>query len=450
MSESMNRRYWDPKYEDMAAEELGPVQLKNLRSQVSWVYHHSPFYRRSFDAAGVVPGRVKTLSDIERLPFIDKSDYERSQAGSPPYGEMLCVSQELLTRHWTTSGSTGQPRVVGTTTEDYRDLVESGARVLWAGGVRPGDRVMIPQSHGPLVGLWGVYDAAWSLVGAQAIPVGGVSTQKRAEMVRDMGFSTIVCTPSYAAYLTEVAQQELSIDTESTAVKSIMIAGEPASPATRDLLETAWGARTVEFFGTTENYSYHGVECEARDGIHFWEDRIVTEIVDPESGAQLPKGEFGELVITNLSSKSMPAIRFRTGDLTAIAKDACKCGSAHNRIQYLQGRLEQVVKIRGLNVYPRVVEDIIRSVPGLGSEYRIILETERHLDGLRLQVEALNTNAEEESRVRDQLLKRVRGVIGIGANIEVLEHGTLPVSEGKGQRIIDKRNQLGVSSRDGD
>jgi phenylacetate-CoA ligase len=224
----------------------------------------------------------------------------------------------------------------------------------------------------------------------------------------------------------------------------VLVAGEPSAPATRHIIEETWGARTVDFYGNTENLSYLGVDCPQKNGFHFWQDRVVVEIINPETGERVPEGEEGELVFTNLTVESMPAIRLRIGDLTAISRDSCPCGCTHNRVLYVLGRREHVIKMRGLNVYPRVVEDIVRSTPHIGSEYRVIFERERGLDHLRLQVEPL-PGVDEAGRqhIMHGIQERLKMSIGISALIDLLPHGTLPKSEQKAKRIVDHRSTAG-------
>jgi phenylacetate-CoA ligase len=434
-----DRKYWKPEIETMPRDALTALQNRLLREQIAYVYEQSPFYRRKFDAEGITPADIQTADDLQHVPFTTKEEYEEEQRRHPPYGGMLCVPQDQLTRYWTTSGTTGRPRVFGTTTDDYLDYLESAARVLWAGGVRPGWKVMVPFAHGHWIGLWGVFDATWYKVGAQIVPVGGYDTKGRILKMAEIGIDAFCGTPTYAAYLSEVAR-EMGIDVKAIGVKSILMAGEPAADATRRFIEDTWGARTVDFYGNTENLSYHGVDCETQTGFHFWEDRVVAEVIDPVTGKRVEDGAEGELVCTNLTAKSMPAIRFRTHDLTRLTKEPCACGRTHNRIQYILGRRENVVKIRDINIYPRVIEDLVRSTEGLGSEFRIIFERDRGLDYLKLQIEPLEgLNDSVRKKYEEQIQLKVKTAIGITPRIEVLPHGTLEVSQQKANRVIDKR-----------
>lgn len=427
--------YWNRAVETMPATDLQRLQDDLLRKQIRWVYERSGYHRDRMNEAGVRPDDVRGVADLVRLQLSDKDDYLREQAEHPPYGRMLCVPEDELVRYWTTSGSTGRPRTFGTTLADYEDYLESAARVLWTAGVRPGWKVGVPFSHGHWIGLWGVFDAAWLKVGAQVVPLGGYDTEYRIRKIAELPISAFCATPTYASYLSEVARG-LDIDVATIGVKAILTAGEPASPAARAQIEQTWNAKTFDFYGNTENLSYLGVDCERKDGFHFWQDRTVVEVVDPD-GNPVPDGESGELVFTNLSSRSMPAIRLRIGDVTKIDRSPCGCGRTHLRVQYVLGRLEHVIKIRGINIYPRVVEDIVRGVPGLSSEYRMIFRRIHGLDTLFLQVEPLagvdgNAAAEEVAR-------RVRAGCGVTPQVEPLAHGTLPKSELKARRVFDER-----------
>lgn len=429
-------RYWNREIETMDPERLQALQDERVREQIAWVYERSSFYRERMDAAGVRPGDIRGARDLVKLPIMEKSDYRREQDAYPPYGRMLCVPRDQLVRYWTTSGSTGKPTVFGTTLDDYLDYLESAARVLWAAGVRPGWKVAVPFSHGHWIGLWGVFDAAWLKVGAQIVPLGGYDSEYRIRRMAEIGVNAFCATPTYAAYLSEVARG-LGIEVREIGVRSILTAGEPASPATRAAIEETWGAKTFDFYGNTENLSYLGVDCEEQAGFHFWQDRTVVEVVDPD-GRPVPDGEEGDLVFTNLTARSMPAIRLSIGDVTRIDRAPCACGNTHLRVLYILGRREQVIKIRGVNVYPRVVEDIVRAMPALGSEYRLVFRREKGLDSLVLQVEPLpGANPED---VADQLRRRIRDVCGISSVIETLPHGTLPRSEVKAKRVFDERD----------
>lgn len=429
------RKYWNPEIETMAPDRLEALQNELLRKQCEWVYVNSDFYRERFDAAKVKPGDIKTVSDLRRLPVMDKDDYIREQAIKPPYGRMMCVPEGDLVRYWTTSGSTGKPRVFGTNLADYEDYLESAARVLWTAGVRPGWKVAVPFSHGHWIGLWGVFDATWLRVGAQIVPLGGYDTEYRIKRMADAGVNAICATPTYASYLSEVGRS-CGIDVKKIGVKAILTAGEPASPSTRRLIEETWGAPTFDFYGNTENLSYLGVDCEEKSGFHFWQDRTVVEVID-QDGEPVPDGKEGELVFTNLSARSMPAIRLRIADVTQIDRAPCPCGRTHLRVNYILGRREDVLKIRGVNVYPRVVENEVRGTPGIGSEYRIVFRRRNGLDVLVLQIEPLGEV--DGPALAENIRRKIKIVCGVSSEIELLKHGTLPRSEVKAKRVFDER-----------
>jgi len=429
------RKYWNPEIETMAPDKLQALQNERLQKQCAWVYANSDFYRERFDAAGVKPADIRTVSDLRLLPIMDKDDYVREQTIKPPYGRMLCVPEGDLVRYWTTSGSTGKPRVFGTNLADYEDYLESAARVLWTAGVRPGWKVAVPFSHGHWIGLWGVFDATWLRVGAQIVPLGGYDTEYRIKRMAEAGVNAICATPTYASYLSEVGRNS-GIDVKKIGVKAILTAGEPASPSTRRLIEETWGAPTFDFYGNTENLSYLGVDCEEKSGFHFWQDRTVVEVID-QNGEPVPDGKEGELVFTNLSARSMPAIRLRIADVTQIVRAPCPCGRTHLRVNYILGRREDVLKIRGVNVYPRVVENEVRGTSGIGSEYRIVFRRQNGLDVLVLQIEPLGEV--DDLALADNIRRKIKIVCGVSSEIELLKHGTLPRSEVKAKRVFDER-----------
>lgn len=431
----MDDVYWDREIETMEPDRLRKVQDSKLQEQIQWIYQHSPFYRERMERAGIKPDEILSIEDLRRFPVMDKDDYIAEQEQWPPYGRMLCVPEKDLVRYWTTSGSTGRPRLFASTLTDYEDYLESAARVLWTAGVRPGWKVAVPFSHGHWIGLWGVFDATWLRIGGQIVPLGGYDSKYRIRKMAELGVNALVATPTYAAYLSEVARQE-DIDVRNIGVKAILTAGEPVAPASRKRLEETWGAPTFDFYGNTENLSYLGVDCPAQAGFHFWEDRTVVEVIDPD-GNPLPEGERGELVFTNLTNRSMPAIRLRIGDVTKIDRNPCACGRTHLRVQYILGRREHVLKVRGINLYPRVVEDMIRSCDGFGSEYRIVFRRIGGLDSLVLQVEPLVETVGD--RLATELRERIRNQCSITPVIELLRHGTLPTSEVKAKRVFDER-----------
>lgn len=427
--------FWDREIETMDPAKLQALQNYRLRTQIEWVYGHSRFYRERMDAAGLTPAAIRGVEDLQKFPFTNKDDYIREQERRPPYGGMLCVPESELVRYWTTSGSTGRPRAFGSTLADYEDYLESAARVLWTAGVRPGWKLAVPFSHGHWIGLWGVFDAAWLRVGAQIIPLGGYDSEYRIRKMAELSVSAFCATPTYAVYLSEVARR-LGIDVRSIGVKAVLTAGEPASPSSRAQIEETWGAPTFDFYGNTENLSYLGVDCTEKTGFHFWQDRTVVEVVDP-SGNPVPDGEAGELVFTNLTCRSMPAVRLRIGDVTRLDRQPCRCGRTHLRVQYILGRHEDVLKVRGINIYPRVIEDLVRGTQGLGSEYRIVFRRFEGLDRLLIQVEPLPGN--EPTAIAHDLRERVRITCGVRAQVETLAHGTLPASEVKAKRVFDER-----------
>lgn len=428
--------YWDRTIETMPAEQLRELQDARLRDQIEWVYERSPFHRARMRRAGLRPRDVQGVADLTKLPITEKDDYASEQETHPPYGGMLCVPESDLVRYWTTSGSTGKPRTFGSTLADYEDYLESAARVLWTAGVRPGWKLAVPFSHGHWIGLWGVFDAAWQRVGAQIVPLGGYDTQYRIRKMAEISISAFCATPTYAAHLSEVGRQ-MGIDVRSIGVRAILTAGEPASPSTRARIEDTWGACTFDFYGNTENLSYLGVDCEEKAGFHFWQDRTVVEVVD-QDGQPVPEGETGEMVFTNLTCRSMPAIRLRIGDVTRLDSAPCRCGRTHTRVLYVLGRREDVFKIRGVNVYPRVIEDVVRGMDGLGSEYRIVFRRAEGLDQLVLQVEPL-PGGESTEDPGAELAERVRTASGLTPRIESLAYGTLPKSELKAKRVFDER-----------
>ena len=439
MAKEKQSKYWNEEIETMPREQLLKLQQERLGRQLSYVYKHSPFHRKNFDEAGVKPSDIRTIDDIEKLPFTDKYKYAASQNEHPPYGGMLCVSPDKLVRYWTTTGTTMKPRVFGMSAKDYDSYLETAARVLWTAGVRPGWKVAALFPHGYWMGLWGCFDAAWLKVGAQIVPMGGYSTEYRIGKIAEIGIHCLVGTPTYAAYLSEVAREK-GLEPKSMGVKAICIAGEPSSPATRKAIEETWGAKTFDFHGTTENLQYCGVDCEFMNGFHFWEDLLVAEVVDPETGKKLPEGEIGELVYTNLTMEGMPAIRFRSGDVTRIETTPCPCGRTHNRVMYVLGRTEDIVKVKGLNVYPRIIEDIIRSFDEVGTEFRIIFERVKGRDEVKFQIEPLpRVPKEQHGELVNRIGNKTKEIIGLTPDIETLEFGTLEKSELKAKRVIDRR-----------
>ncbi len=423
--------------ETMPRDMLGLLQLSRLEKTLSHAYENVPHTRRKFDEAGVKPGDLKTLADIRRFPFTMKTDLRDNY----PFG-MFAVPRDQVVRLHASSGTTGKPTVVGYTRGDLERWAELMARSLACIGARPGDVVHNAYGYGLFTGGLGAHAGAERL-GCTVVPISGGGTERQVALMRDFGASVLCATPSYALNIAEVAEA-MGVDLRETPLRCGAFGAEPWSEAIRQELESKLGIKAVDIYGLSEIMG-PGVACEchvAQSGLHGWEDHFLFEIVDPTTLEPLPFGEAGELVITTLTKEALPMIRYRTRDITRLDDSPCACGRTHVRIMRVTGRDDDMMIIRGVNVYPSQVEAVLVGFPGLAPHYQIVLRREGALDAMTVEVELAAAAAEKErARKAAEVRHHIKSLIGVTCSVEVKGPGEVPRSQGKAVRVRDLRKE---------
>ena len=417
-------------------ERVRREQGERLAAMLAEVGPRNPFYRRRLAAAGVRPEEIRTVEDLGRLPFLTKTDLVQDQQAHPPYGTYLTYPLDRYVRLHQTSGTTGRPLRMLDTELDWQWWARCWAAVFNGAGVTAADRIYFAFSFGPFVGFWSAMEGARA-VGALAIPGGGMDTAGRLHAILDQGATVLLCTPTYALHLAELAERE-KVPIRESAVRVTLHAGEPGAsiPATRRRIEEAWGARCCDHWGMTE-VGPAGTPCLARqDGQHLNEAEYIPEVIHPETGQPLPPGERGELVITNLGRWGSPAIRYRTGDLVDPDPAPCPCGSPFLFLRGgVVGRADDMTIVRGVNVFPGAIEAIVRELPEV-VEYQVEVVKQRALEELAIRIEVEG----EGAAVADKLAGLVRHRLGLRPLVELAPAGSLPRFELKARRFRVRRD----------
>lgn len=435
-----DQKYYDPEIECMPRSELEQMQLDRLKTMLAYAYENTVYYKRSFDEAGVRPEDVQTLSDIQKLPFIDKKTERDTQHVGSFFGEMCSVPEEDVVFMATSSGSTGVPTVSPFTQEDFDLWQDTEARLFWQAGMRPSDRYVHGLNFALYVGGPDVIGA--QRLGALAIWVGAVPSDRLLFVLKQYQPTVIWTSPSYAWQLGEKAKEKGFDPKTDFSIHTIIVAGEPGGsiPSTRAAIEELWGAKVVDFFGLSDIYGACAAACEARDGLHIAEDQILMETVDPHTGEVLESGELGELVYTTLMKKARPMIRFRTGDIGYVSNEPCQCGRTLARI-HITGRKDEMFIVGAVNVFPTDIEYVVRAEKGLTGEYSIRVYTEDFTTRYEVSVE----RAQGSEEPYDEVARRVEGALkthtGVRpAKVIVHDAGKLGTSsEHKASRFIDER-----------
>lgn len=429
---------WNEEFETLPREALEALQLKRLKKLVARVYDAVPPYRKKMEAAGVVPQDVQTLADIEKLPFTTKDDLRENY----PFGLFAVPMREVVRIH-ASSGTTGKPTVVGYTRKDIDTWSELVARCLAASGATPRDVIHVSYGYGLFTGGLGAHYGGEKL-GAAVIPMSGGNTKKQIMIMQDFGSSVLMCTPSYALNLAEV-MAEMNIDPKSLKLKIGIFGAEPWSETMRAEIEKRLGINALDIFGMSELIG-PGVanECiEEKRGLHVFEDHFIPEIIHPATGKQLSIGEKGELVVTTLTKEAFPILRYRTRDITRIIAEPCSCGRTFHRIERLSGRTDDMLIIRGVNVFPSQVEHVLMKIEGVEPHYCLIVDRVGALDILEVQVEVNESIFSDEVKKLESLGKRIQREIkeflGVSCKVKLVEPKSIARSEGKAQRVIDKR-----------
>jgi len=438
-------RYWLPEVECADPGARDDLILAKLRRQVRWAWEWSPFYRRRWQAAGVSPDALVTLADLARFPVVHKADLRERQAAAPPFGDYLCIAPDDVARIHGTSGTTGRPTVFGIGREDWKRIAEAHARVLWGAGIRPGDRVLICSFFSLYLGSWGAL-AGVERLGATAFPFGAGATGQTlmaVQWARELRPTAFYGTPSYALHFAETARRE-GIDPRDLGLATLFFSGEPGAgiPATRALIERTFGGVCVDMGSMAEMTPWMtNGECRDRTGMHLWQDVVYTQVCDPETFAPLPYGAEGTPVYTHLERTSQPMIRLVSGDRARWVDDPCPCGRTYPRLpDGLYGRFDDMIVVRGENVYPSAVEDTLRAIEGFGGEFRVVVSRREAMDDLLIQAEYAPSHAARREGLERAMRERLRARLGLTPRIELVPEGTLPRSEFKARRVVDDRD----------
>lgn len=429
--------YWDKTHECMDREQLRELQSKRLIETVNRCYHKVPFYRDAMQKKDLMPEDINSIDDIKKLPFTTKIDLRDNY----PYG-LFAVPLEEIVRIHASSGTTGKPTVVGYTRKDLANWSEVMARSLVAAGGSSSSIIQVAFGYGLFTGGLGAHYGA-ERMGASVIPASGGNTQKQIMLMKDFGTELLCCTPSYALYLAEV-MEEMGIDPKELNLKYGMFGAEPWSESMRVEIEKRLNVRATDIYGLSEITGPGvAVECEAQNGMHFMEDHFYPEIIDPDTEEVLPFGEKGELVITTITKEGIPLLRYRTKDITYLTNEPCSCGRTFVRMHKVMGRSDDMLIIRGVNVFPSQIEDVLISVGDISPHYMLIVDRVDNLDSLEIQIElAPNMFSDEVRKIEElqkKIFKEIQSIIGINAKITFVEPKTLPRFEGKAKHVIDKR-----------
>jgi phenylacetate-CoA ligase len=429
---------YNEEFETMPREALAALQLKRLQNVVKRVYEKVPFYKERFDSAGIKPGDVTSLDDLKRLPFTYKQDLRDNY----PFG-LFTVPMEDVVRIHASSGTTGKPTVVGYTKNDIETWSKLMARTLAAGGATKHDIIHNAYGYGLFTGGLGFHYGA-EMLGASVIPISGGNTKRQIMIMEDFGPTILTCTPSYALHLLEVAE-EMGTDFKKLKLKAGIFGAEPWSDVMRREIEKKLNIDAIDLYGLSEIIG-PGVstECvEAKDGLHVFEDHFIPEIIDPVTEEVLPPGQPGELVFTTVTKEAFPVIRYRTRDISTLNYEPCACGRTHARMARVSGRSDDMLIIRGVNVFPSQIESVLLEIEGVEPHYQIMVERDGALDMLEIDVEVNETVFSDEIKNLQTLEKRIehdiKDILGVSAKVKLVEPKTIKRSEGKAVRVIDKR-----------
>ena len=435
--ERMPMNIWNREMETLAGAELEALQLSRLEETLDRVWNSSSAYRARIQEAGINPSSIKSLEDASKLPFTRKQDFRDSY----PLG-MLATPLEDVVRLHASSGTTGSRTLVGYTARDLDTWSELVARFATAAGVVARDVAQISFTYGLFTGGFGLHYGL-EKVGATVIPASGGNTELQLSLIKDLKTTVLVATPTYALHIAEVGIAQ-GLDFEACSLRVGLFGGEPWSEGIRERIEADTGMTATDNYGLSEVVG-PGVsgECELKDGMHIAEDHFIAEVVDPASGERLPDGEQGELVLTTLTREAMPVIRFRTGDLTVLTREPCECGRRNARMTKVLGRTDDMLIIRGVNVYPYQVERALLEVEGIEPHFLIVLDRKGELDLLEIWVEVsqgvFSDDTREMRRFAQQVEAHLKGALNVKASVSLKEHNTLERSTGKAKRIVDKR-----------
>ncbi len=429
--------YWQPECECMDREELAQLQLERLESTLNRVYLNVPFYRRKFDEIGFNPDELRSLDDLRRLPVTTKNDLRQNY----PYGLFAVPLRDVVRVH-ASSGTTGMSTVVGYSRNDIKNWSNLVARILTAGGITKDDVVQISFNYGLFTGAFGLHYGAERL-GASVIPISSGNTRRQIQIMQDFKTTALVGTPSYAMLIADTIM-EMGINPTSLSLKYGLFGAEPWSDAMRKELESKLKITATDNYGLSEVMG-PGVagECLERTGLHIAEDHFLVEVIDPTTLEPVKPGEVGELVVTTLTKEAFPVIRYRTRDLTRILPGTCPCGRTMQRMTRVMGRTDDMLIIRGVNVFPQQIETVLFEIEGVEPHYQIVIDRKGALDETTVNVEVSEQiffdEMKKQSELKDTIKKRLASELGISVEVKLVEKKTLERFEGKAKRVIDNR-----------
>ncbi len=429
--------YWNKTKECMKREEIKELQLEKLKLLVSRLYHDVPFYRNEFQKVGIMPEDIKSLDDLANLPFTTKEDLRDNY----PYGLFAKPMSEIVRVH-ASSGTTGKPTVVGYSRNDITMWSELVARSMVSAGAHSNSIIQISYGYGLFTGGLGIHYGSERL-GASVIPMSGGNTAKQIMLMRDFGATVLCCTPSYAIHLAEKIE-EMGIDPADLSLESGIFGAEPWSEGMRAVIEEKLGIKAYDIYGLSEIMGPGvAMECECQDGLHIWEEHFIPEIIDPITLKPLPYGEKGELVFTTITKEGLPILRYRTKDISRLTEEQCGCGRTHVRMERVSGRTDDMLIIRGVNVFPSQVESVLLEIGEVEPHYQLVVTRVGNMDELEILVELSEKSFSDKISMLEALDRKIKNrifsVLGISAKIRFVEPKAIPRSEGKAIRVIDKR-----------
>ena len=433
---------WDREHETMERGALQALQWQRLQTQMNRVYDKVPFYRQAFMEKGITPADIRSLADLPLLPFTRKAHFRDNY----PFGLTLVPMKQIVRIH-ASSGTTGKPTVVAYTAHDIDLWAEVMARTLTAAGVSKNDVVHNAYGYGLFTGGLGFHYGA-ERVGAAVIPVSGGQTKRQIMLLQDLGGTVLCCTPSYAIYLAEAAE-EMGVNMRETQLRIGIFGAEPWTQEMRREIQAYTGLLALDIYGLSEIIGPGvSVECECQAGLHIFEDHFLPEIVNPNTGEPLPYGEPGELVLTTLTKEATPVLRYRTGDITRLHPEPCACGRTLVRMEKISGRTDDMLIVRGINVFPSQIETVLLRVDGILPHYQILVDRQHHtLDDLEIWVEVSDEIFADEIRRMEMLERELHNelynAVGISTRIKLVEPGSIQRSEGKAKRVFDRRQVYG-------
>ena len=429
---------WNEKIETMEPLALKDIQSDRLKKLVAYIYKNCSVYKKKFDDAKITPDKIKSIDDIKRLPFTVKEDMRDNY----PYGLFSASPKDLVELH-VSSGTTGNPTLVGYTKDDIKLWSDVMARTICCAGAEPGDTIQIAYGYGLFTGGLGFHYGAMEM-GLKIIPTSSGQTSRQLKIMRDFGPRILACTPSYCLYMADEAR-DMGLNPADSSWKIGIFGAEPWSASMRKEIQQIWGMLATDVYGLSEIIG-PGVaqECKYQDGLHIFSDVFFPEIINPQTGREMPPGKDGELVITTLTKQGIPLIRYRTRDVASINYEKCRCGRTSPRISKIKGRTDDMIIVRGINVFPSQIEHVLLGIEGTHPHYQIIVDRQAHkLDTVEVLVEVDEKIFSDEVKKLHEFEERIKmeieGLLSIGVKVTLVEPKTIQRSEGKAKRVIDKR-----------